>query len=199
MLSASCLLDSPQQVAALATSTHGPLVTGIYRVKLVSEPWERRAHAALRHQVFCVEQGLFDCRDQDEFDASAIPIVAVSYTAVLDAEVVGTVRIYEQSPGVWFGSRLAVRSDWRGVGGLAGALIRCAVNTAVSRQCNAFFANVQRANVRLFRRLHWRSLRQTTVCGEPHHLMEADLTRYAPTRWDASGAAAGSSRMTAWH
>jgi len=40
---------------------------------------------------------------------------------------------------------------------------------------------VQRANVPFFRRLRWRTLEELALLGQPHHLMEADLSWYAPT------------------
>ena len=106
MMQAICLLDSPDAVAAMSGFDEAPAVSGVYRIKLVRDAWELREYAALRRAVFCKEQRLFEICDEDAHDASAIPIVAVSYTAVMEDEVVGGVRIHEQSPGVWFGSRL---------------------------------------------------------------------------------------------
>jgi hypothetical protein len=37
---------------------------------------------------------------------------------------------------------------------------------------------VQLRNVPLFERLHWAVLGDAEVCGQPHALMEADLTYY---------------------
>jgi hypothetical protein len=39
---------------------------------------------------------------------------------------------------------------------------------------------VQSRNVLLFRRLHWRPLKEISVHGRPHHLMQADLKWYPP-------------------
>ena len=117
--------------------------------------------------MFCAEQGLFRGTDRDAHDDAAEPIVAVSYAAGMADEVVGAVRIHEEAdaPGVWYGSRLAVARDWRGVPDLAAGLIRCAVTTAHARGCHTFLATVQRQNVPLFRRLRWRSLREVEVCS----------------------------------
>lgn len=180
MMQAICLLDSPDEVAAMAGFDDGPVVSGVYRIKLARDPWELREYSALRRAVFCKEQGLFNDGDEDPHDAIAIPIVAVSYAAVMEDEVVGGVRIHEQSPGVWFGSRLAVDRNWRGVAGLAASLIRSAVTTAGGHGCHTFLANVQRANVPLFRRLHWKSLGEVEICGRPHQRMQADLAFYPP-------------------
>ena len=178
MIFASCLLDSPADVAASAVGA-AP-VSGLYRVRLAAEPWELRAYTRLRYRVFCAEQGLFLDGDADEHDAAAQPIVAVSSASVADDDVVGTVRIHETSKGVWLGSRLAVDPAWRGVPKLASSLIRCAVCTAQTRGCHTFLANVQLQNVPMFRRLNWRTLSEVTICGRPHHLMQADLSFYPP-------------------
>ncbi len=159
-----------------------PAVTGRFRVGAAAEPWQVRAYFALRRSVFCGEQRLFAGTDRDAADAAAAPIVAVSADAVVaDDAVVGTVRVHEASPGVWFGSRLAVDPDWRGLPALAPALIRAAVTTALGRGCHTFLAHVQPANVPLFRRLRWHPLEVVTVCGRPHRLMRADPSRYRPT------------------
>ena len=166
-----CLLDVPP----LAPT---PAATGVFRVAVAAEPWQVRAYFALRRAVFCHEQHLFAGTDRDADDCRATPIVAVSSAAVADDDVVGTVRIHETSPGVWFGSRLAVDADWRGVPALAAGLVRCAVTTARGRGCHTFLATVQRQNVPLFRRLHWHPLGDVDVCGRPHQLMRADLAHY---------------------
>ncbi len=107
-----------------------PFVSSAFSVKFATEAWERRGAAALRRQVFCVEQGLFGEDDRDALDEVAIPIVALSsYTVAADA-VVGTVRIHEAERGIWWGSRLAVAADHRRVGALGASLIRLAVSSA---------------------------------------------------------------------
>jgi putative N-acetyltransferase (TIGR04045 family) len=151
-----------------------------YRVKFATEAWERRAAAALRREVFCAEQGLFEDDDRDDVDAVAIPLVAISSLGVAPHDVVGTVRIHEAEPGVWWGSRLAVGSDYRRIGALGSALIRLAVCSAHARGCRRFYAHVQSQNAPLFRRLHWRTLNETELRGRPHHFMQADLAHYPP-------------------
>jgi hypothetical protein len=39
---------------------------------------------------------------------------------------------------------------------------------------------VQPQNVPLFQRLFWISLAEVDLHGRPHHLMQVDLSRYAP-------------------
>jgi putative N-acetyltransferase (TIGR04045 family) len=151
-----------------------------YFLKFATEAWERRQAAALRRQVFCAEQGIFLGDDRDAIDDVAIPIVALSSLGVVADMVVGTVRIHEAEPGIWWGSRLAVAPDCRKLGAIGTSLIRLAVGAAHARGCRQFFAHVQSANVLLFQRLHWQSLGETSVHGHPHLLMRADLAQYPP-------------------
>ncbi|MEL6061690.1 histone acetyltransferase [Methylobacterium sp. 2A] len=153
-----------------------------FHVKLAMACWERRACAALRRQVFCTEQGLFDGDDRDAVDADAIPICALS-TLGGDADaVVGTVRIHEvpERPGAWWGSRLAVAKPFRSTAALGTGLIRVAVCSAHARGCTRFLAHVQEANAPLFEALRWTSLAALDLHGRPHRLMEADLAAYPP-------------------
>ncbi len=170
-----CLLDAPPLAVPPAVP---PVATGVFRVAVAAEPWQVRAYFALRRAVFCDEQHLFAGTDRDADDDRATPIVAVSSAAVADDDVVGTVRIHEATPGVWFGSRLAVERSWRGVPALAAGLVRAAVTTAHGRGARTFLATVQRQNVALFRRLRWHPLGDVDVCGRPHQLMRADLAHY---------------------
>lgn len=149
-----------------------------YLIKFATQDWERKQMRDLRRAVFCEEQGIFDGNDQDDIDAIATPIVAIACVAGLPDKVVGTVRIHEENPGTWWGSRLAVDQDYRKQGHLGAALIRLAVTSAHARGCNTFLAQVQSRNVPLFRRLHWRSLEEISLHGRPHHLMQADLDWY---------------------
>jgi putative N-acetyltransferase (TIGR04045 family) len=157
-----------------------PFVPNQYQVKYATEAWERQGAAALRRAVFCQEQGLFADDDRDDIDLVATPIVALSMLAVTADAVVGTVRIHEASPGLWWGSRLAVAADHRRVGALGTALIRLAVSSAHARGCTRFLAHVQSQNALLFQRLHWRTLEIVELHGRPHHRMEADLNFYPP-------------------
>lgn len=157
-----------------------PFVASEYHVKYATEAWERREAAALRRAVFCCEQGLFVNDDRDGVDAVATTIVAVSMLAVTADAVVGTVRIHEDSPGLWWGSRLAVAAGHRRVGALGTALIRLAVSSARARGCTRFLAHVQSTNVPLFERLRWRTLGIVELHGRDHHRMEADLDGYPP-------------------
>ncbi len=157
-----------------------PFLAPEYRVKFATEAWERRGAAALRRTVFCAEQGIFETDDQDAIDDVAIPIVALSSLGIVADEVVGTVRIHQPEPGLWWGSRLAVAHDYRRVGALGAALIRLAVGSAHARGAQEFYAYVQSRNAPLFQRLHWQTLDQVDLHGRPHHYMQADLDHYPP-------------------
>lgn len=151
-----------------------------YRIKIATEAWERREAGALRQAVFCDEQKIFSGDDRDAIDNIAIPIVAISSFAVVPQEVVGTVRIHEAEPAVWWGSRLAVAAAYRGISALGSSLIRLAVSSAHARGCQRFYAHVQSQNASLFWRLGWITIEEIMVHGRPHHFMEADLGRYPP-------------------
>jgi putative N-acetyltransferase (TIGR04045 family) len=155
-----------------------PFVPGEYRVRLAEAAWERAQCAALRRAVFCDEQRVFVGSDRDALDEAALPIAAIACTAGMPDQVVGTVRIHETAAGEWFGSRLAVHRDFRGVAWIGTELIRHAVGTARARGCTRFLAHVQSQNARLFHRLAWQTLREVDLHGRPHHLMVADLSAY---------------------
>lgn len=151
-----------------------------YRVKFATEAWEHREAAALRRTVFCNEQRIFSGDDRDAIDDMAIPIVALSSFAVASQEVVGTVRIYEEEPGIWWGSRLAVAAEYRRISALGISLIRLAVSSAHARGCERFYAHVQTQNAPLFWRVGWSTIQETVLHGRAHHFMQADLSRYPP-------------------
>ena len=139
-----------------------PFLASAYQIKFATEGWEKERAAALRRQVFCAEQGLFDGDDRDAVDDSAIPIVAISLFGIASDAVVGTVRIHRhpEDPDVWWGSRLAVTRQYRRLGAVGTGLIRLAVASAHARGCHTFLGNIQSQNVELFRRMHWRTLEE---------------------------------------
>lgn len=163
-------------------------LTGLYepqefRIQWASDPWMNRQALALRRQVFCREQGLFghdDLDDVDRGEPSTRSLVALSCLAGQADEVIGTVRIHQAAPGTWWGSRLAVRADWRQHRRLGSGLIRLAVCSAHALGCNEFLAHVQAQNVPLFQRLQWQVLDELVLHGRVHALMRADLGHYPP-------------------
>ena len=155
-----------------------PFAACHFRLKYATDPWEKAGAAALRRQVFCDEQQIFHGDDRDAIDDTAIHLVALSTMAVLTDEVVGTVRIHQPDPGIWYGSRLAVDARYRRVGALGAALIKLAVSSANALGCVRFYANVQAQNELMFRRLDWHRLGEVTLHGMPHVFMQADLAAY---------------------
>ena len=142
---------------------------------------EIEAYFRLRQTIFCEEQGLFEASDRDQFDDISYPIIALASDHNGREQVVGIVRIYEPEPGIWYGGRLGVHQDYRRAGRLGKGLIYKAVTTANAWGCRQFLATVQQQNASFFRRLHWSSLKELTICDRPHHLMEADLNYYPPS------------------
>ena len=116
-----------------------------YYIRAASKRFEAEGAQALRHRVFVAEQRIFRDHDRDGIDLIATHLVALSTYAHEADQVVGTVRIHEEAPGLWWGSRLAVDSEFRAVGRLGAELIRLAVCTANARfaaaalsvRCNA--------------------------------------------------------------
>jgi putative N-acetyltransferase (TIGR04045 family) len=158
-----------------------------YRIKWTTQQWEADEAYKLRRAVFCIEQGIFAGDDRDEIDERAQQLVAASCIAGMPEQVVGTVRIHQEEPGVWFGSRLAVHAAFRRHGKIGETLIRLAVTSAHALGCQTFLAHVQSQNVPLFRRLHWDVLTEERILGRPHHLMQAQLEHYPPYTAPRSG------------
>jgi putative N-acetyltransferase (TIGR04045 family) len=151
-----------------------------FRIKQAVLPWETAHAHRLRREVFCVEQGIFEGSDHDQVDTRAQVLVALACIGGMPDQVVGTVRIHEDEPGVWSGSRLAVDAAYRKQSHLGATLIRLAVCSAHAQGCTTFLANVQSQNVPLFVRMHWTSLGELSLLGRPHHRMRADLAYYPP-------------------
>jgi putative N-acetyltransferase (TIGR04045 family) len=149
-----------------------------YWIKPAVEAWEFAGARALRHAVFCDEQGLFSAHDRDAIDDNCTVLVALSCMFGMPDQVVGTVRIHQHRPGQWQGSRLAVDGHVRRLAALGTALIQLAVCSAHAQHARRFTAQVQLRNVTLFQRLHWQVLESVMVQGQPHALMQANLSHY---------------------
>ncbi len=156
----------------------GSLASIVCRV--ARETWELDAYRDLRRAIFCDEQRLFEQDDEDEWDQLAVPIVAVRTGAERDA-LVGVVRIYEPSPGVWYGGRLGVDVSCRSTSYVGRSLVVKAVTTAHAWGCREFWAIVQTPNVPFFQRLHWHAVEELEAHGIPHTKMKADLDHYPPS------------------
>jgi len=164
-----------------------PYRSNEFQVKFATSNWERDEAHALRRSVFCREQHIFENDDRDAIDDHAIPIVALSMLGVAADTLVGTVRIHEAEPGLWWGSRLAVHEDFRKIGALGATLIKLAVSSANAMGCRTFLANVQVQNGLLFRRLHWEIVEEFEIYGKPHLRMKADLAWYPPCATPEAG------------
>jgi len=176
----NCLLDTLDRAHSERAVESSRFMPCEFRVKWAATCWEREQALALRRAVFCAEQGIFLGDDRDAIDDHAQLIVALSCVGGAPDAVVGTVRIHEESPGRWWGSRLAVHAAFRHHGRIGATLIRLAVSSAHARGCREFLAHVQSQNTPMFERLYWRSLQRETLHGRPHDLMQADLAHYAP-------------------
>jgi putative N-acetyltransferase (TIGR04045 family) len=142
--------------------------------RAADSPAELAAVAALRHEVFVTEQGLFAGNDRDEHDTSPEVIHLVG---LIDGAVCGTVRLYRRTPetGLWKGDRLAVRRGYRHLG-LGGPLVRQAVATAARYGGRQMLAMIQPDNVAFFERLGWRRTGALEeYVGVPHQRMLIDL------------------------
>lgn len=155
-----------------------PFRCGDVAFKLATEAWELREYHALRRRIFCDEQRLFQGDDRDTLDERATAIVAVAGTAGIPDEVAGVVRIWEESPGEWFGGRLGTHPAHRQNGSIGPGLVRLAVRTACRRGCVRFRATVQARNVKLFERLGWAVVDRIVAFGIPHARMQAELSRF---------------------
>ncbi len=154
-----------------------------FRIKRAELAYEMLGHFALRREAFCDEQRMFAGTDRDALDDGvAVPIVAIACLLGHGDEVVGTVRIHEETPGTWWGSRLCVSRALRSNGRIGGELVRVAVCTAAAEGCTRFLAHVQPQNVALFEHLHWRVIAEATLHGVRHARMQADLAHYPPLR-----------------
>lgn len=158
-----------------------------FLVREALQHWEREQAHALRRAVFCIEQGIFVGDDRDPIDDRAQLLVAMSCIGGMPDQVVGTVRIHESAPQVWWGSRLAVHPAFRSQGHLGATLIRLAVCRAHAQGCVDFHAHVQSQNVSLFQKLHWTLEGELLVHGRPHAAMRAGLDFYPPCHDPVSG------------
>lgn len=158
-----------------------------YTIKWATLPWEINQAFALRKKVFCDEQKLFKSSDKDAIDDQAKILVALGNNGGWHQQVVGTVRIHEEEPGLWYGSRLAVDSAFRKQGQLGATLIRLAVSSAHALNCTQFKATVQKQNETLFKRLNWSTTEYKVIFGQIHAVMEADLSAYPPCHQPNSG------------
>ena len=101
--------------------------------------------------------------------------------------VVGVVRIYGKQNQHLVSPHTIVFFLFRKFNQIGKGLIWKAVTTANGWGCDQFLATVQIQNVRFFRRLKWNSIKQIEIKGIKHHLMEADLNYYKPSKLSRPG------------
>ena len=135
----------------------------------VADDAELRAALAIRQQVFVAEMDLFADSDLDADDRRATHLVAIC-----QSRVIGTVRIFQDAEGVWWGGRLAVLPGHRGRAGRL--LIKQAVAAVRAAGGSCFRARVLVENVSLFRALGWRAQGAPfEYRGRMHQLVDAPL------------------------
>ncbi|MEM6691083.1 MAG: MSMEG_0567/Sll0786 family nitrogen starvation N-acetyltransferase [Planctomycetota bacterium] len=189
------------------TATHQALDsprTRLCSIRFAEKDWELSSARRIRREVFVSEQGIFSDDDKDRFDAVALNLIAVFPCVEINPttlqagntaaeEVMGTVRIHggrfpdkavpsSSHERVWWGSRLAVAAERRGFVTAATGLIRTAVASAVALGCDRFFAHIQPANRRLFKRVGWREIELVEFENRSHWLVEADLSQFDPSQ-----------------
>ncbi|MBO1255502.1 GNAT family N-acetyltransferase [Alteromonas sp. 5E99-2] len=158
-----------------------------FTIKWATSEWEKHHAYALRRQVFCGEQGIFEIDDKDDIDNRAQVLVAIANHGGWHEKVVGTVRIHHEGNHVWWGSRLAVDASFRTQTGLGSLLIKLAVSSAHALGCKVFLAQVQKQNERLFQRLNWKSQYELMLKEHLHVMMKAELASFPPCYHPESG------------
>jgi predicted GNAT family N-acyltransferase len=110
---------------------------------------EMAAAVALRHEVFCVEQGVPEWEELDGRDPEGIHLVAVA-----DGELLGTCRLVHLGRTIQF-SRLAVRADARRQG-IATALLALADEEARALGARRLVLHAQTYAMRLYENAGYR-------------------------------------------
>jgi len=161
-------VTTPQQVAAALAGPDAALAC-----RLIRDPEDRAAHAAIRLQVFVTEQHIFSGTDADEHDDDPATLHVLGLVGDRPG---GTVRLYPLAgDGLWQGDRLAVLPQWRHLG-LGAPLVRFAVATAAALGGERMLARVQVPNVGFFLRLGWTPVGDPGLyVGLPHQQMSIPL------------------------
>lgn len=143
--------------------------------RLVAGPGEIALHHAIRHQVFVIEQRLFDADDRDGHDSDP---ATRHVLGLVDGAAGGAVRLYPLAePGLWKGDRLAVLAAFR-KHGLGAPLVRFAVRTAGALGGHTMIAHIQLPNVAFFTRLGWHQVGEPVLyVGVMHQQMAIPLVR----------------------
>jgi predicted GNAT family N-acyltransferase len=140
-----------------------------YEVRRARGEHEMADALALRHDVFCVEQGVPEHEELDGRDHEGIHLVAVA-----DGELVGTCRLLMVGTTAQF-SRLAVKVSARRHG-IATALLRAADRETVSAGGRRLVLHAQTYAQELYQRAGYRTRgRAFTEAHIEHIAMEKQL------------------------
>lgn len=143
--------------------------TIVYEVRRVRGEWEMAAALALRHEVFCVEQGVPAHEELDGRDHEAVHLVAIS-----DGELVGACRVLIVGNIAQF-SRLAVLRSARRLG-IASALLAAADAEAHAAGARRLVLHAQTYARKLYEHAGYRPRgRVFTEAGIEHIAMEKQL------------------------
>lgn len=115
---------------------------------LIVPPFSTLCNAAfaLRREVFVWEQKVPEAEENDADD-----LTATHFVAVVEGEVVGTLRLIEKAEHVKIG-RVAVRLSFRGRG-LAGQMMEAAMEHARSRGQDRFYLTAQSDKLGFYEKL----------------------------------------------
>jgi putative N-acetyltransferase (TIGR04045 family) len=151
-------------------------VSGLITCEQARSDAEIADHHAIRHQVFVVEQAIFQGTDTDFHDEDP---TAIRLLGRYEGNPAGSVRLFELEPGLWQGDRLAVLPPYR-IHGVGAPLVRCAVATAGGHGGSTMVAHIQLPNVEFFTRLGWRAEGAVEIyAGRPHQPMAITLPSVA--------------------
>jgi predicted GNAT family N-acyltransferase len=143
--------------------------TLLYEVRRVRGEDEMAAALELRHEVFCVEQGVPEREEVDGRDPEGIHLVAVA-----DGELIGTCRLLMVGTTAQF-SRLAVRVSARRQG-IATALLRAADRETIAHGGRRLVLHAQTYAQALYERAGYRPRgRPFTEAKIEHIAMEKQL------------------------
>ena len=137
-----------------------------YQVRRARSADEMSAAVALRHDVFCVEQGVPEWEELDGRDQDGIHLVAVAA-----GELLGTCRLVRIGRTIQF-SRLAVRFDARRRG-IATALLALADEEAQTLGAKRLVLHAQTYAIQLYENAGYRPRGRAFVeAGIEHVAME---------------------------
>jgi predicted GNAT family N-acyltransferase len=143
--------------------------TMLYEVRRVRDGGEMAAALELRHDVFCVEQGVPEREELDGRDREGVHLAAVT-----GGELLGTCRLLFVGPTVQF-SRLAVRESARRRG-IATALLELADTEARAGGARRLVLHAQTYARRLYERAGYEPRGRVFMeAGIEHVAMEKHL------------------------